>query len=48
MNVVFAGTHIPYNGKFGGSFNLGNLTVDRQITGGHNVSAVVATPETPN
>ncbi len=34
-------------------FNLANLTVDRQIknhqiNGGCNVSAVVATPETPN
>ncbi len=36
-------------GKFGGSFNSANLTVDRQIkTVDGNVSALVATPETPN
>ena len=43
-------------GKFGASFDLANLTVDRKIkkppklkfSGGHNVSAIVPTPETPN
>ena len=39
--------YIIITGKFGGGFNLVNMTVDRQFSGGRNVSAVVATPETP-